>query len=801
MSTTPSNLPANPNDVRTAVAAAAPPEMGLRAGPAADDEGPPFDPRRYLAAVLRYKWLLVLFGLLGVAGGFVVSQFRRPSFQASATIWIQQAQGGNRGPITTGQLLESTAWLDLVKSMVVLDGVVRELQLFLHPEPGEATATFAGLAAKDRVRPGAYRLTVDPSGAGFLLAREQREIQHGAVGDSVGPEVGFAWVPGADVLTPGRVLAFSVTTLRQEALRLVNEQMTATIPPLRANFMRIAVSHDDPVRAAAIANAVADHFVEAAARLKREKLTEQAHALREQLSIAQADLERKDTDYERLRVNTVTLPSERATVMPGGLQAQQDPAFGAYYALQLEKDGLRRDREQIERALGGPGDSLNVLGLEGVAALRNASNLSAALAALTAKQAELRTLRNRYTDQHSEVTKVAAEITTLRAVEIPTMARALVAELLTREREVDGRIGSASRQLQQIPQRAMQEARMRRDVDIAENLYTNLQQRYEEARLGEISTLPDVSILDRADAPDRAMASVVPLFLLMGLAGGLALAIALALMLDRFDKHLRYPDQVERDLGLTILGAVPRVRDGRKGVKGEDAAQVVEALRSIRLNLVNAFGTAGPLVTTITSPGSGDGKSFLASNLAIAFADAGHRTLLIDGDIRRGSLHRVLNVNRKPGLIDYLSGQATREQVVQATRIASVDFVGCGTRKSAGPELLASPAMAQLVAGLRNQYNVVIIDSAPLGAGVDPLVLGSLTGSVMLVLRTGVTDRDLARVKLEVLDRLPIRVLGAVLNDVEAGGVYRYYSYLSGYAAEDETELEAASRKVLPARR
>ena len=126
----------------------------------------------------------------------------------------------------------------------------------------------------------------------------------------------------------------------------------------------------------------------------------------------------------------------------------------------------------------------------------------------------------------------------------------------------------------------------------------------------------------------------------------------------------------------------------------------------------------------------------------------------------------------------------------------SVDFIGCGTRKMGGPELLASPQMSQLLISLRSQYGVIIMDSAPLGAGVDPLVLGSLTGSLLLVLRTGVTDRELAQAKLTDLDRLPIRILGAVLNDVKAEGIYKYYSYLPGYSSDDEAEAEVGARTL-----
>src|SRR5205823_5704766 len=133
---------------------------------------------------------------------------------------------------------------------------------------------------------------------------------------------------------------------------------------------------------------------------------------------------------------------------------------------------------------------------------------------------------------------------------------------------------------------------------------------------------------------------------------------------------------------------------------------VIEALRAIRLRVVHAHGSAGPIAVTISSPGRSDGKSLIASNLALAFADRGYRTLPVDGDVRGGAPHRVLKTARKPGLT---------------------------------------------------------------------------------VLRTGFSDREQAEAKLDVLARLPIRVLGAVLNDVRLGGEYRYYSYyMAGYEAEDE---------------
>jgi Mrp family chromosome partitioning ATPase len=124
-------------------------------------------------------------------------------------------------------------------------------------------------------------------------------------------------------------------------------------------------------------------------------------------------------------------------------------------------------------------------------------------------------------------------------------------------------------------------------------------------------------------------------------------------------------------------------------------------------------------------------------------------------------------------------------------------LIPCGTRRSHGPELLGSGRMQDLVAVLRSRFDVIIIDTPPLGAGIDPFVLATATGSLALIMRAGETDRQLAEAKLQVLDRLPVRLLGAILNDVRVGeGAYKYYSYSYGYLSgkeESQPELPAGS--------
>lgn len=798
-----SNLPSQPRpaDIEAAAPSAVPavaPDYLPFAPPAVEEEGK-VDVRRVLAAILRHKWLVLIMIVAGSGGGYVFAKAQKPVYEAQSTIWVELASGGAQGPIQQGQLVQNTNWTDLLTSFAVMDSVVKEVRLFVWAGQPQDTEIVKSLDLKERSASGQYELLIDPSGRRFALSLAGGQpVQTGQVGDSIGPDLGLLWLPPASELRPGRLVKFGLVTPRQAALDVVGRLVTKM--PLRdGNFIRVTLSGTSPGRTAATLNAITEQFVHVAAELKKDKLRQFSGILQDQLETAHNDLVSAEGALESFRVRTITEPNDaQAPVVASGLSATQSAAMTQFFAMKTTADQLRRDRLDIERVLATNDSGVSLVVLETNGSVAANADLKQAFSDLLSKQQLVRTNLTRYTTSNPLVSRPMQEVQILQRQTIPDLLRELLIELRTRERLLGERVAATERDLRQIPTRTIEEARLRRDEAIAEQLYQTLQQRYSAARLAEASSIPDVRILDAAVAPDNPVKNLKMMVMMGGIAAGVGLGIGLALLLDKLDRRLRYPDEVSK-LGLTILGAVPRVKSRGAGLRGDDASQVVESLRSIRLNLVNAYGSAGPLITTITSPGSGDGKSFLASNLALAFADAGHRTLLIDGDIRRGTLHRVLNVSRKPGLLDFLGGQATREQIVQATRVPSVDFIGCGTRKMGGPELLASPAMSQLIIGLRSQYSVIIIDSAPLGAGVDPLVLGSLTGSLLLVIRTGVTDRELASAKLGDLDRLPIRVLGAVLNDVKAEGVYKYYSYLPGYSSDDEVEGDDLADRVLPA--
>lgn len=768
---------------------------GALAG-ATSEDSPGTNLVRVLSVLKRFRWLILGMTLAGLGGGIAATRFITPDYQVSATIWIETPSQGRAGtPIQGDELLTSRAWVELLRTFAVLDPVVRERKLYLLAAAEDSTL-FRDFDLADRFLPGEYEFSVSTDGTQYQLRQPARLVSEaGAIGDSIGKDLGFRWVLSPSPALRGLATTFEVITPREASIKLASDLQTVL---REENFLAVSLKGKNPEAAAGTLNALLARFVDEAAAQKRAKLTMLAQVLDSQVINQAEKLKEAEGALEGFRVNTVTLPREETPIAPG-LQFTQPTVYTNYFAIRTELEALRRDRQAIEaivdRARGG---EIAVDAFNTINAVRGAPDLLRVLTELSSASADLRLLLTRYTEEWREVKDLRERIADLQTRIIPQYALALVDQLKIQERDLESRIASTSRELQSIPSRAQTEARLRREMEQAEFLYKTLENSRQQARLAEASAIPDVRILDRAVAPNRPSSNQAWTIILLGFAGGLGLAVGLAILLDRIDKRFRYPTQISGGLGLPILGAIPVIRRPRNGkLSGEESAQVVEAFRSVRMNLVHSFDAPGAMLVTVTSPSPGDGKSLVASNLALSCAEAGYRTLLIDGDIRRGELHRTFGVDRRPGLLDHLGGGHDLSEILRTTSHTNLTVIPCGTRRPQGPELLGTARMRDALERLRSQFEVVIVDSPPLGAGIDPFVLGTLTTNMVLVVRAGSTDRDLAEAKLQVIDRLPIRLLGAILNDVRVGeGAYRYYAYSYGYLAEGEGPLEKVAEPL-----
>jgi succinoglycan biosynthesis transport protein ExoP len=740
---------------------------------------------RYVDAIRR-NWLLIL--AIIVAGslvGWFGATTVRPTYEAEATVWINSTGAQEASPLKQPAFLSSGSWVELLRSFAIVDPVVRDLKLNLSYSVRGDSALFKDFDWGPDLKSGGYLLKIATDGRGYILSTAAgKPLERGLVGDSIGRKVGLRWSPPKAMLAAGRSVAFKVKSPRSVSAALVKSVHASQAED--GQFLKITLSGENPKQTASTVNAWANEMVVSSGGLKKRNLLEFEKMLSDQLAVAEAELRSSENQLERFRVSTITLPAGPSPLAPAA--SQPDPAVTNYFQQRIALDEIRNEKATLERMLAaaktGQFNTQEFLQLPAI--LNNSPQLRNALEELALRQATLRTEQQYLTEANPRIKQLAEAVRVLEQERIPQLMVAVLSSLSSREPELAGQIDAQSERLRAMPPRATEEMRLMRQVAASTNLYTSLKTRYDQVSLAEAQTAPDLSVLDTAVAPTLPAVNEAPRLVFMAIVASVALALAIVLILDRLDRRFRYPEQATHELGLSIAGTVPKFKtSNRKDVQLAVLSQAVESFRTLRLGLRYDFPPGRPIVLGVSSPARGDGKSLVASNLGLAFASAGNRTLVVDGDVRCGTQHSTFDVAVTPGLVDYLHEQVELESIVRSTASENLFLIPRGTRRKRAPELLVSERMTALLDAMRPQFDVIIIDSPPLVAGIDAYALGAAAGSMVIVLRPAVTDRKLAAAKLEILDRLPIRILGAVINAVPDGGAYRYYN--ADYSYKDQS--------------
>jgi capsular exopolysaccharide synthesis family protein len=746
--------------------------------------------RRYWAAIKRFRWLISALVAIGTIAGVIATRYIDPVFEARGALWITDVGPSNDGAYRPPELLPNGSWVQLIRSFAVVDKVVAQERLWVKGRTWKDSVALAGITPTPRTVPGDYTLSTDSVRGTYSLSEAQRGVlEQGRLGDSVGRKVGIDWVPTTASLQGTAQVKFTVTQPRSVGVDLIKRLDVAM--EVQSNFLTLTLTGADKWQTADLLNVWMQQFVATAADLRTRSLSTQASILEAQRASADADLHAKEAALESFRTHTIVQPTEQ-TISPAaaalGVGSPSDALSSDIYKSQSDYQAVKRNLASLQALI--PAARAGNFDPDVLAALpviQSAPMLATALQDLIKQESQLRVLRQSYTDSFPAVRNVVEAVHTLKTKTIPDLMTTQVGLLTAQANRMSGDLRADSSALRGIPARTTEEQRLRRDLATAEGLYQNVENKYETARLGAESTVPDVTILDPALPAASAQRNTKAVLVGGGFLIALALGVVIALLFDMLDHRFRYSEQIGDELGLDVVGAIPTVPKPGEGDKDPEAVlQSVEAFRGLRMNLHHMFDSP-PVMLTISSPGVGDGKSMITSNLALSFAEAGFRTLVIDGDIRRGKLHSIFDVDRRPGLLDYLSGDADAAGVMREVPVhGALTLIPSGTRKHRGPELLTSARLPALLNLVRSKFDVILVDSAPLAAGVDAYALSVATRNLLLVMRTGHTDRRVAKAKLKLVERLPVRVLGAVVNAVSAADVYTEYSYLYGYGPDSE---------------
>ena len=375
-------------------------------------------------------------------------------------------------------------------------------------------------------------------------------------------------------------------------------------------------------------------------------------------------------------------------------------------------------------------------------------------------------------------------------------------------REINGQLGAINKQigelnstLKQLPDVQRQYLQLYREVEVKTQLYTALLNSYQQLRIAKAGEIGNVRIVDTAVEPIEPIKPKKFQILILALFLGGFIGTLLALLRNMLRTGIKDSGQIENELDLPVYATVPRspIQESRikilkkkksipiLAVKNSDDI-AIESLRSIRTAIHFALASAKNNIIMIAGPSPEVGKSFISTNLATIFAQGDKRVLLIDADMRRGYMHKYFDVDVKPGLSELLSGQADLQKVLHKTQVANLDVITRGKSPTNPSEILSSNQFKELLEQLQSQYDHIIIDTPPVLAVTDGIIISQYTGVNLIVARYAKSQMKELELTLNRFEQAGVKVNGFILNDIQrASAGYGYgYNYAYAYKAQKE---------------
>lgn len=376
-----------------------------------------------------------------------------------------------------------------------------------------------------------------------------------------------------------------------------------------------------------------------------------------------------------------------------------------------------------------------------------------------------------FTPQHSKVKAMDAQIAAL-----------------------NGEIKKLDSRVKTFPDRERDVLRLSKDAELYSQLYAFLRNRIGQLKLVQDAPVGYVGIVDLAVPTQEPVSPQKAIIIALSCLLGLLLGVGAALFRKGLRGAVQDPEQIEKQLGLPVYATVPHSVKQRKLLKNaegtkkavlaiaESSDPAVESLRSLRTSLHFALLEAKNNVILITGPTPGIGKTFLTVNLGAILASGGKRVLLIDGDMRKGRLHKYFGMDRNEGLSDAIASGGDIEQVIRTTSVDQLDLICNGSIPPNPSELLLHERFADAIAKLSRLYDYVIIDSPPVLPVTDPAIIGRLAGAALLVVKSGShTLREIDQCAKR-LEQGGVNLRGVVFNDMPLSGSRYGYGDYYGYA-------------------
>jgi len=626
-------------------------------------------------------------------------------------------------------------------------------------------------------------------------------------------------------------------------------ESTSLTNPEETNVLEITATSDDPNRAAALANVVAQVFIEKTSEMRSADLDRAVEFLSEQLRLVDENLRQSEERLNAFR------EKEGIIAEPDSSGYGRASLMSQLANLQEELSWTESEKELVQAQL----SSVRDLMAEKKKQLAITEEVDLLVGSVTPQieqlqskiadwQLELATLQETFTDKHYKVVELKDRIAEAQH-RLQSEIAGLVAErsvnpisewqnLVNRavqlyvqlkghehkEKLAATKIEVFKREHPDLLEKEVQLVRLEREARIREKTYMLLTDRYEETLLLKQVNAQEFSVVDDAIPPKYPVGPRKMRIITLGTLLGLMLGVATALFLEYMDDSVRRGEDVEKYLGLPVVGLIPKIQTAKvplsfpeaiagfavqdpsnadlrrvrrpkrkhrkrlEELQGRLVANVglkspmAESYRSLWTNI--QFANVDKPVETmlVTSPGPREGKSLTAANLALTMAQTGIKVLVIDTDLRRPAVHRLFGYRRSPGLSELIASDLSNMgEFVRNTYADNLYILTCGDLPPNPVGILGSEKMKRLIEEAKNQFDTVLFDSPPLIAMADSSVLATELDATLLVLQAGHTKRQVANQAKELLQRLNINISGVVLNNIDYSKRYGYYGYYYYY--------------------
>jgi capsular exopolysaccharide synthesis family protein len=602
------------------------------------------------------------------------------------------------------------------------------------------------------------------------------------------------------------------------------------VEPIRSSrLVRLSFESYHPDIAARVANALADTFI---ARQLQDKTGATRYAsefLGKQLDEAGQRLEQAETRLQAfLRDNNIFFLNDSNT-RTGEQQDLVTQQMSQLSDALLKARAERIGKESLySQAVGHDGASVPaVLASPVVARLKEE---------LAKSEAEYRRLEQIFKPEYPRMEQLQRSIDELRAQITQESVRILdgldadYQAAVRAEQQLQAAIDGHQKLAKSLGAKLPQYSVLRRDVDTNRQIYISLLTRLKETQVSSALITSNISSVDRAEIPITPSRPRKTLNLILGLLVGVFGGVALAFLVEYLDTTVKDPNDIQAVLRVPALGFVPvlrasalgvatraalmddrarhgralgRDRRGRRALAtgSENDPVFAEAFRTLRTTLLYCAADNAPTTFMVTSPQRGEGKTTIASNLAIALAQHGAGdVLVIDADLRRPTLHKVFGVAPTPGFANFLADEGELADIVQPTATDKLYVVPAGRTLSTLADLLASPRLAPALEVLSDRFKHIVFDTTPLFGISDALSLAPHVGGALLVLRHGHAHRETARRAVNLLATVGTPFLGAVLNRFDPRTARDGYYQSLGYGVADPGVIETPGRRARSAR-